>query len=281
MLEKIKSLGIVPVVKIDDVEKAVPLAEALCRGGLPCAEITFRTEQAEESIRRISSAMPDMLVGAGTVLTPAQVDKAQAAGAKFIVSPGLNPTVVEHCKNKNIPIFPGCSSPSDIEKALELGLTCVKFFPAEQTGGIAAIKAMAAPYGNISFLPTGGINAKNLNDYLSFDKVVACGGSWMVDAALINSGDFMAIENLTRAAVHTMLGFSYNPGNNIIFGGYSEITNDSISIRANYIERAVHFLKSNGVKFKEGSEKYNEKNKLADVCLENKIGGLAVRLVGK
>src|SRR5215471_17568767 len=116
MLEKIKSLGIVPVGKIDDVEKAVPLAEALCRGGLPCAEITFRTEQAEESIRRITAAMPDMLVGAGTVLTPAQVDKAQAAGAKFIVSPGLNPTVVEYCKNKNIPIFPGCSSPSDIEK---------------------------------------------------------------------------------------------------------------------------------------------------------------------
>jgi 2-dehydro-3-deoxyphosphogluconate aldolase/(4S)-4-hydroxy-2-oxoglutarate aldolase len=301
MLEKIKSLGIVPVVKIDDVEKAVPLAEALCRGGLPCAEITFRTEQAEESIRRIAEVMPDMLVGAGTVLTPAQADKAQAAGAKFIVSPGLNPTVVEHCLNKGIPIFPGCSSPSDIEKALELGLNCVKFFPAEQAGGIAAIKAMAAPYGNINFLPTGGINAKNLNDYLSFDRVIACGGSWMVDAELINAGNFAAIEEMTRTAIHTMLGFelahigvnnadeneagktaktfsdifgfAYKSGNSSIFaGGYIEAmkepflgTHGHIAIRTNYIERAVNFLKSNGVLFKEGTEKYNDKNKLAAV----------------
>jgi len=317
MIEKIKSLGIVPVVKIDDEEKAIPLAEALCRGGLPCAEITFRTAQAEESIRRITSAMPDMLVGAGTVLTPDQADKAKSAGAKFVVSPGLNPTVVEHCKNIGIPIFPGCSSPSDIEKALELGLTCVKFFPAEQAGGIAAIKAMAAPYGNINFLPTGGINAKNLNDYLSFDRVIACGGSWMVDAALINAGDFAAIEEMTRAAVHTMLGFelahigvnseneteagktaktfsdifgfAYKPGNSSIFAGsYIEAMktpflgfHGHIAIRANYIERAVCFLKSNGIAFKEGTEKYNDKNKLAAVYLENEIGGFAVHLVQK
>ena len=317
MIEKIKSLGIVPVVKIDDEEKAIPLAEALCRGGLPCAEITFRTAQAEESIRRITSAMPDMLVGAGTVLTPDQADKAKSAGAKFVVSPGLNPTVVEHCKNIGIPIFPGCSSPSDIEKALELGLTCVKFFPAEQAGGIAAIKAMAAPYGNINFLPTGGINAKNLNDYLSFDRVIACGGSWMVDAALINAGDFAAIEEMTRAAVHTMLGFelahigvnseneaeadktakafsnifgfAYKPENSSIFAGsYIEAMktpflgfHGHIAIRANYIERAVYFLKSNGVAFKGGTEKYNDKNKLAAVYLENEIGGFAVHLVQK
>lgn len=317
MLEKIKLLGIVPVVKIEDSEKAVPLAKALCNGGLPCAEITFRTEQAEESIKRISGEMPDMLVGAGTVLTPGQVDKAQAAGAKFIVSPGLNPTVVEYCKDKNIPVFPGCSSPSDIEKALELGLTCVKFFPAEQAGGIAAIKAMSAPYGNISFLPTGGINAKNLNDYLSFDRVIACGGSWMVDSALINSGDFAAIEELTRTAIHTMLGFelahiginspdeaeagktaktfsdmfgfAYKPGNSSVFAGsYVEAmktpflgTHGHIAIRTNYIDRAVYFLKSNGIKFKDGSEKYNDKNKLAAVYLENEIGGFAVHLVQK
>ncbi|MCL1858731.1 MAG: bifunctional 4-hydroxy-2-oxoglutarate aldolase/2-dehydro-3-deoxy-phosphogluconate aldolase [Oscillospiraceae bacterium] len=317
MLEKIKSLGIVPVVKIDDAEKAVPLAKALCDGGLPCAEITFRTDKAEESIKRISKAMPDMLVGAGTVLTPTQVDKAKAAGAKFIVSPGLNPTVVEYCQSKNIPIFPGCTSPSDIEKALELGLTCVKFFPAEQAGGIAAIKAMSAPYGNISFLPTGGINAKNLNDYLSFDKVIACGGSWMVDAALIAAGNFTAIEELTRTAVHAMLGFelahigingadeaeagktaksfsdifgfAYKPGNSSVFAGsYVEAmkspflgVHGHIAIRTNYIGRAVSFLKSNGIRFKEGSEKYNDKNKLAAVYLENEIGGFAVHLVQK
>ena len=317
MLEKIKSLGIVPVVKIDDAEKAVPLAKALCNGGLPCAEITFRTDAAEESIKRISAAMPDMLVGAGTVLTPAQVDKAQAAGAKFIVSPGLNPTVVEYCKSKNIPIFPGCSSPSDIEKALELGLSCVKFFPAEQAGGIAAVKAMAAPYGNISFLPTGGINAKNLNDYLSFERVIACGGSWMVDAALIDAGDFAAIEELTRNAVHTMLGFelahvgineaddvqaektaksfsdifgfAYKPGNSSIFAGsYVEVmktpylgARGHIAIRTNYIERAVNFLKTAGIKFKDGTEKYNDKGKFVAVYLDGEIGGFAVHLVQK
>ena len=272
MLEKIKSLGIVPVVKIDDVEKAVPLAKALCNGGLPCAEITFRTAQAEESIKRISKSMPDMLVGAGTVLTPEQVDKAQAAGAKFIVSPGLNPTVVEYCKNKGIPIFPGCASPSDIEKALELGLSCVKFFPAEQAGGIAAIKAMSAPYGNISFLPTGGINAKNLNDYLSFDKVIACGGSWMVDPAFINAGDFTAIEELTRTAIYTMLGLEVT---RIYADG-------DLTIRVNNIDRAMYFLKSTGIKINESSAVYNRKDKMTAVRLESgNDGGFAVQLAQK
>ena len=205
ILERIKALGIVPVVKIDDDKKAVPLAEALCCGGLPCAEITFRTDKAEQSIRQIAKEIPEMLVGAGTVLSSAQVDKAKAAGAKFIVSPGLNPAVVTYCQAENIPVFPGCCTPSDIEKALELGLSCVKFFPAEQMGGIALIKAMAAPYNDMLFLPTGGINQKNLKDYLSFDRVIACGGSWMVDSALIAAGDFVAIEELTREAVHMTL----------------------------------------------------------------------------
>ena len=317
MIEKIKMFGIVPVVRIDDVEKAVPLAEALCRGGLPCAEITFRTAQAEESIRRIAAALPDMFVGAGTVLTPEQADKAKAAGAKFIVSPGLNPTVVQYCKNIGIPIFPGCSNPSDIEKALELGLTCVKFFPAEQAGGIAAVKAMAAPYGNISFLPTGGISAKNLNDYLSFECVVACGGSWMVSPELISAGDFAAIEELTRTAVRTMLGFelahvginsesekeaekvaklfsdlfgfAYKSGNSSVFAGtYIEVmktpylgTRGHIAIRTNYIDRAVYYLKSLGVEFNEESAKYDAKNKLIALYLKEEFGGFAVHLVQK
>ena len=317
ILEKIKELGIVPVVKIDDEKKAVPLAKALCRGGLPCAEITFRTSQAEESIRQITEAMPDMLVGAGTVLSIAQVDKAFAAGAKFIVSPGLNPAVVTHCQEKNIPVFPGCCSPSDIEQALGLRLSCVKFFPAEQMGGIAAIKAMAAPYGEVTFLPTGGINQKNLNDYLSFERVVACGGSWMVDGALIAAGDFLAIEELARTAVHTMLnfelahvginapdepeaentakkfsdmfGFAYKAGNSSIFaGGYIEAMKKPhlgrcghIAIRTNYIERAVPYLKSKGVAFRQDSAKYDAKGKLTAIYLEGEIGGFAVHLVQK
>ena len=317
MIEKVKLYGIVPVVKIDDAEKAVPLVEALCRGGLPCAEITFRTSQAEEAIRRISTALPDMFVGAGTVLTTAQVDKAKAAGAKFVVSPGLNPTVVEYCQKIGISIFPGCSSPTDIEKALELGLTCVKFFPAEQAGGIAAIKAMAAPYGNISFLPTGGISAKNLNDYLSFERVIACGGSWMVNPELIDAGDFAAIEELTRAAVRTMLGFelahvginseneaeaekvaklfsdlfgfAYKPGNSSVFAGsYVEVmktpylgTRGHIAIRTNYIDRAVYFLKSLGVEFNDESKKYDAKGKFIAIYLKDEFGGFAVHLVQK
>jgi len=317
MLEKIKQLGIVPVIKIDDAEKAVPLAQALCRGGLPCAEITFRTEAAAESIKRITDALPDMIVGAGTVLTPEQADKAVAAGAKFVVSPGFNPKVVAHCVDRAIPIFPGCSNPSDIEQALEFGLNCVKFFPAEQAGGIAAIKAMAAPYGNLSFLPTGGINAKNLNDYLSFERVVACGGSWMVDSALIDAGDFAAIEELTRTAVHTMLGFElghvginaaddteaektakpfsdmfgfeYNPGGSSIFlGPYIEVmktpyfgAHGHIAIRTNYIERGMAYLSGMGVKFKDGTEKYDAKGKFVAVYLEGEIGGFAVHLLQK
>ncbi|MCL2814022.1 MAG: bifunctional 4-hydroxy-2-oxoglutarate aldolase/2-dehydro-3-deoxy-phosphogluconate aldolase [Oscillospiraceae bacterium] len=317
VIEKIKALGIVPVVKIDDDEKAVPLAKALCRGGLPCAEITFRTDKAEQAIRRIAEAVPEILVGAGTVLSCAQADKAKAAGAKFIVSPGLNPAVVAHCQNEGIPVFPGCCSPSDIEKALELGLSCVKFFPAEQSGGIAAVKAMAAPYGDIAFLPTGGINQKNLNDYLSFGRVAACGGSWMAESSLIEAENYAAVEELTRAAVHTMLGFElahvgingkdeteaqsaakkfsdmfgfvYTPKNSSVFsGGYIEVMkvpylgfHGHIAIRTNYIERAVYYLNSKGVAFNKDSKKYDDKGKLAAVYLENEIGGFAVHLMQK
>ena len=207
ILEEISLLGIVPVIALDNAEDALPLAKALYDGGLPCAEVTFRTAAAEEAIQIITKAYPDMLVGAGTVLTTEQVDRAVNAGAKFIVSPGFNPKVVSYCVSKNIPITPGCSSPSDIEQALELGLEVVKFFPAEASGGLAKIKAMAAPYTNMKFLPTGGINAKNLNSYLEFKKIIACGGSWMVSKDLLKARDFDGIQKLTREAVQLMLGF--------------------------------------------------------------------------
>ena len=208
ILEQFGHYGIIPVVKIDRAEDAVPLAKALCDGGLPVAEVTFRTAAAADAIAAMTKAYPEMLIGAGTVLTMAQVDAAIAAGAKFIVSPGLNPKVVSYCIEKNIPVTPGVTSPSEIEQALELGLEVVKFFPAEASGGLAKIKAMAAPYGGIRFMPTGGINADNLNSYLAYDRVLACGGSWMVSADLINAGDFAKITELTREAVAKMLGFA-------------------------------------------------------------------------
>lgn len=200
ILEKIKEIGIVPVIVLEDAKDALPLAEALTEGGLPCAEVTFRTAAAEDSIRAISQAYPEMLVGAGTVLTTEQVDRAVAAGAKFIVSPGFNPRIVQYCQEKGVPITPGCSSPTDIEQALEHGLKVVKFFPAEQLGGLAMIKALAGPYVDVSFMPTGGINAGNVKDYLAYNRILACGGSWMVKGDLIKAGDFQRITELVKEA---------------------------------------------------------------------------------
>lgn len=199
-LKQIGSTGIVPVVVLNKADDAEPLAQALVKGGLPCAEVTFRTDAAEESIRRIAKKFPEMFVGAGTVLTTEQADRAVGAGAKFIVSPGLNPKVVEHCLKKGYPITPGIMTPTELEMALGFGLDVVKFFPAENAGGLKMIKAMSAPYTMMKFMPTGGINATNVRDYLACNKILACGGSWMVKGDLINAGDFIQIEKLTREA---------------------------------------------------------------------------------
>ena len=199
-LKQIGSTGIVPVVVLNKVSDAVPLAEALIRGGLPCAEVTFRTDAAEDSIREIAKKFPEMFVGAGTVLITEQVDRAIGAGAKFIVSPGLNPKVVEYCIKKGYPVTPGIMTPTELEVALGFGLDVVKFFPAENAGGLKMIKAMSAPYTMMKFMPTGGINATNVRDYLACDKILACGGSWMVKGDLINAGNFAEIEKQTREA---------------------------------------------------------------------------------
>ena len=202
VLEKLGQYGIVPVVVLNDSKDAAPLADALCDGGLACAEVTFRTETAADSIRIMTEKHPEMLVGAGTVLTTKQVDEAVKAGAKFIVSPGLNPTIVKYCIEKNIPITPGVATPSEMEQAIELGLNLVKFFPAEPSGGLAMINAVAAPYTMLKFMPTGGINPDNVKDYLNSDKIFACGGSWMVKGNLINDGNFDKIKELTKEAVN-------------------------------------------------------------------------------
>lgn len=201
MEAKIAQYGVVPVVVLNDAKDAEPLADALVEGGLACAEVTFRTAAAEESIRRMSAKYPEMLVGAGTVLTTEQVDRAVNAGAKFIVSPGFDPEIVDYCLSKQIPIFPGCVTPSEIAQAVKRGLKVVKFFPAEQYGGVSTIKALAAPYTMVKFMPTGGVNAKNLKDYLGCDKIIACGGSWMVKDSFVKDGDFKKIQELTAEAV--------------------------------------------------------------------------------
>lgn len=316
VLEKIQKIGIVPVVVLDDAKDAAPLAKALCEGGLPCAEVTFRTAAAEESIRIMADEFPEMLVGAGTVLTTEQVDRAVNAGAKFIVSPGLNPTVVKYCVDKGIPVTPGTSNPSDVELAISLGLDVVKFFPAEQAGGLNMIKAMAAPYTQMKFMPTGGINAKNINSYLAFDKILACGGSWMVKKELVAAGEFDKIRDLTKEAVQTMLGFELahiginceneteaektadafdglfgftkKVGNSSVFAGTAVEAmksaglgaNGHIAISTNSVVRAKNYLEMMGYKFNEESAKFKG-DKMTAIYLADEIGGFAVHLVQK
>ncbi len=201
LVETLSKIGIVSVVVLDRVDDAVPVARALMNGGLKCAEITFRTDAAQESIKRITKEFPDMLVGAGTVLTIDQADRAIDAGAKFIVAPGLNPKVVKHVQSRGIEMCPGVNTPSEIESALELGLNALKFFPAEPSGGLKMLKALGSAYVNVKFMPTGGINADNVREYLSYNKIFACGGSWMVKGDLIKEGKFEEIERLTKEAV--------------------------------------------------------------------------------
>ena len=201
MLKTIEGFGVVPVVVLNDAKDAAPLAKALCEGGLPCAEVTFRTEAAEESIRIMATEFPEMVIGAGTVLTIDQVDRAVGAGAKFIVSPGFDPEIVDYCISKNIPVLPGCITPSEVTQAVKRGLEVVKFFPAEQFGGVATLKALAAPFTSVRFMPTGGISAKNLADYLGFKKIIACGGSWMVKGDMVAAGEFDKIKEMTAEAV--------------------------------------------------------------------------------
>lgn len=294
IFQQLHLTGIVPVIKITDVNKAVPLAQALKTGGLACAEITFRTAQAAAAIRAITNAMPDMLVGAGTVLTCAQADAAMEAGARFIVSPGLNPEVVRYCQHAGIPILPGCCTPGEIEQALSLGLDIVKFFPAEAAGGLEMVKALAAPYGDIRFVPTGGIGPGNLLSYLNFSKVLACGGSWMVKDEYIDAGAFDRIAQMTREAVDRMLGFepvcidigggeSFSAffGAGVLSGGLEAQTTPlpggkgTIVIRTNFLHRAAHYLTQRGAVLCESAA---DTRGPASLTLKDGINGFAVQI---
>ena len=200
LTDRLHQLRLLPVIALNRAEQAEPLGQTLLAAGLPAAEITFRTPVAAEAIRRLRAAFPELLIAAGTILTPAQVDTALAAGADFIVSPGLNPTTVRHCQQQGIPIIPGVNNPSQVEQALELGLSTLKFFPAEASGGIAMLKALAAVY-PVQFMPTGGISPSNLQPYLALPNVFACGGSWMVPSELIDQGDWTTLGRLIADAV--------------------------------------------------------------------------------
>ncbi|MCR5103301.1 MAG: bifunctional 4-hydroxy-2-oxoglutarate aldolase/2-dehydro-3-deoxy-phosphogluconate aldolase [Eubacterium sp.] len=199
-LEKFSEIGIIPVVVLNDVKDAEPLGHALMEGGLMAAEVTFRTEAAEESIKILAEKFPEMLVGAGTVLTKEQVDRAVNAGAKFIVSPGFDPEIVKYCLEIDIPVCPGIQTPTELIQAVNMGLDHVKFFPAENAGGLSMINAVGSAFPKVKFMPTGGINAKNVVDYLKSDRIFCCGGSWMVKGDLIKAGDFEKIKILVEEA---------------------------------------------------------------------------------
>ena len=317
ILERIGELGIVPVVKIEKAEDALPLGRALLDGDLPIAEITFRTSAAEESIKSLTRELPKLLVGAGTVLTVEQVKKAVSAGAKFIVSPGFNPKVVDYCIENDISVTPGINNPTQIEMALERGINVVKFFPAEASGGLPLLKSMSSPYSGIKFIPTGGINQNNLCSYLSNNKVLACGGSWMVNDDLISSGNFAEITRLTKEAISTMLGFEFahlgineetkekalNSANllshlfclplkegagSIFIGSGFEIMKNKylgkhghIAIATNDIHRAIAYLKKKDISVLPEAAFKGKNGKLKAIYLDQEVSRFAIHLLQK
>ena len=316
ILKRIGELGIIPVVKIEKAEDALPLGRALIDGDLPIAEITFRTSAAEESIKTLTGGLPNLLVGAGTVLTIQQVKKAVSAGAKFIVSPGFNPKVVDYCIENSIPVTPGINNPTQIEMALMRGIEVVKFFPAEASGGLSLLKSMSAPYSGIKFIPTGGINLNNLCSYLSNNKVHACGGSWMVKPELISSANFAEISRLTREAISTMLGFEFahlgineetkdqalnsanllsrlfylpvKEGATSVFAGpgFEVMKNQylgehgHIAIATNHIHRAIAYLKMKDISLLPETAKEKD-GKLKAIYLDQEVSGFAIHLLQK
>ena len=318
VLQTISKIGIVPVIAIDDAKKAVPLAKALVAGGLPVAEVTFRTAAGEDAIKAISAEVPEMLVGAGTVLTKDQLDRALAAGSKFIVSPGFNPEMVKYGLSKGALMLPGTATGGEMEQAMALGLEVVKFFPAEDNGGVKKLKSLAGPYRNLKWMPTGGVNTKNMMDYLSFDQIVACGGTWMVKKNLIEGECWDEITAICKEAVRTMLGIELghvgvNTGDpaeaerlakliSTMLGGKYRETSKSwfaaddaiefmyqeapgvhghIGFKTNSVERAMYHLGRQGIEFDESTITYNDKGAAKFVYLKGDFAGFCIHLVNR
>ena len=316
LLNRIHDIGIVPVIAIDDADKAVDLARALVKGGLPVAEVTFRTEAAEEAIRAIVREVPTMIVGAGTVLTQEQADKAIDAGVNFIVSPGFNPVITKYVLDRGVCMLPGTATAGEMEQAMMMGLDVVKFFPAEQNGGVAKLKALAGPYKTLKWMPTGGVNTDNLTDYLSFPQVLACGGTWMVKKDLIEAGKWDEITDICKKAVKNMLGLEIahiginseneqeaektakllctlfdldlKPGNSSIFAGKEfEImkgrgrgSHGHIAVATWNVDRAVYHLTRAGASFDESTRTSDDKG-TKFIYLDGEIGGFAIHLTRK
>ena len=315
ILKKIYDSGVLPVIAVNDIEEAVPLAAACKQAGLTAIEITFRTECAAEALKAIKQAYPEMLLGAGTVLTPETVDEAIACGVDFIVTPGFNPDVVKYTISKNFPIVPGVSCASQIEQAMALGLDTVKFFPAEQSGGVPALKAFAGPYKKLKFIPTGGMTIDNFTTYTSLNNVVAIGGSFMINKKHIADKDVDAMVNDIVAVVDRMLNLKlshigmnleneeealkianllqsllhmpYKNGNSSIFVGNKEFElmkvegkgkNGHIGIGVSDIDRGIHYLETRGLKFNNDSLVVKENKKIA-IYFADEIGGYAFHLM--
>jgi 2-dehydro-3-deoxyphosphogluconate aldolase/(4S)-4-hydroxy-2-oxoglutarate aldolase len=316
LMQKMHGIGIIPTVVLNHVENAVPLARALCAGGIPAAEVTYRTSAAHDAMKAMKEACPQMIVGAGTVLTKEQVDSALDAGAEFIVSPGLNPDIVKYCQSRNVTVIPGLATASEIEQALSLGLHTVKFFPAEQLGGIKTIKALCGPYRNVTFMPTGGINPDNMLDYLNDPKIFAVGGTWMVKASLIEAGQFDKITEISRQAVLKMLGMHVahvglncpdeETGRRVaeqyaalfqgqvrqtakgFFGSdlvevmvspHEKGTHGHIGIGVHSVERAVAYFESQGFQFDESTISRTEDGAIKFAYFADEIGGFRIHLV--
>lgn len=314
MYEAIRNSGILPVVAIEKPEYAVPLAKACVEAGLAGMEVTFRTECAVEAVRAIRKAYPDLLLGAGTILSCSQADEAIAAGADFLVTPGFNPKVVSYVLSKDMPIMPGVTTPAEIEDAMEMGLEVLKFFPAEQSGGIPKLKLLAGPYRNVKFVPTGGITEQNFREYLALDNVLAVGGSFMIAKKAMAANDFASVKAELDRVIDVMLGLKlshvginhtdeeaaldtaktlesafhmpYKVGNSSIFSGVKEFelmkkggrgTCGHIAIAVSDIDRGIHFLQKRGVSFIDDSLIMRNDQKIA-IYLTQEIGGFAFHL---